>query len=271
MKSNPPDRAYGILEHDPSEGPIGAAAAQIRRLGFAIVDSTMSCDDAARFAKIFDATRERYVARFGAERLRACDEHNTIRMPMAVDRDPFLALATDPNVLAVLGQLIRGQVTLNQQNGIINPAGETYNQGAWHRDLPYQHYVSSTPLAINALYCVDDFTFENGSTWVLPASHKETSFPSEAYIGQQALQVTARAGQFIVLDCMLYHSGGANRSSADRRAVNHVYTIPYFKPQIRIPGNVAEDGLTRDQRRLLGFDFDTPASVSDYIDGRPKT
>lgn len=39
------------------------------------------------------------------------------------------------------------------------------------RPVLYQHYVSSSPLAVKALFCVDDFTHENGSTFVLPASH----------------------------------------------------------------------------------------------------
>ncbi|WP_457831307.1 phytanoyl-CoA dioxygenase family protein, partial [Staphylococcus aureus] len=79
---------------------------------------------------------------------------------------------------------------------------------AWPRDLPYQHYVSSTPLAVNALFCVDDFTLDNGSTFVIPATHKEINYPSESFVERNAVQVTAKAGQYILLDCMLFHSGG---------------------------------------------------------------
>jgi ectoine hydroxylase-related dioxygenase (phytanoyl-CoA dioxygenase family) len=96
----------------------------------------------------------------------------------------FLELAANPRILKICRTLVADYVTLNQQNGIINPPnGQRYNQAAWHRDLPYQHFTSSRPLAINALFCIDAFTVENGATKVLPASHREEAFPSDAFIG----------------------------------------------------------------------------------------
>lgn len=268
--SLPPEKAYGILDRDAFSDPIDSAADQIRRLGYAIVSSGLSGAEIAEISARFDAARERYIAQHGADRLRAADEYNGIRLPMALDPAPFRKLALNAPVLALLGRLIHGQFILNQQNGVINPAGKGYNQGQWHRDLPYQHFLSSTPLAINALYCVDDFTIQNGSTWVLPATHKAAAFPDPGYIRNHALQVTAKAGDFIVLDCMLYHSGGQNGSDADRRAVNHVYTIPYLSQQIRIPGNVLEEGLDETARRILGFTNTTPLTVDEYLNRRAK-
>ncbi len=157
---------------------------------------------------------------------------------------------------------------LNQQNGVINPPQETYNQGAWHRDLPYQHFITSKPLAINALFCVDDFTFENGATFVLPASHKSENFPSSDYIQRNAIQVEAKAGSFIVLDCMLFHSGGFNKTCFERRAVNHVYNIPFFKQQINIPMNMEDTHLSAEERDILGFSYVEPGSISDYLSKR---
>jgi ectoine hydroxylase-related dioxygenase (phytanoyl-CoA dioxygenase family) len=265
-----PEKSYGVLMRDEASGPVDRAADQILRLGYAVVDPGFSEAETAEIAARFDAARAAYTDRWGLERLRAADEHNGIRQPMAIDRDTFAKLALSPRILEVVGRLIRGQFILNQQNGVINPSGEGYNQGQWHRDLPYQHFVSSAPLAINALYCVDDFTVRNGSTWVLPATHKSAAFPSAEYLAQHAIQIEARAGQFIVLDCMLYHSGGFNRSGRERRAVNHVYTIPYFSQQIRIPGNIAEDGLSAEGRRILGFGAIQPQSVEEYLASRGR-
>ncbi len=92
----------------------------------------------------------------------------------------FLRLATHPKLAEVLGKLIAGKYVLNQQNGVVNPPGESYNQASWHRDLPHQHFVSSSPLAVNALFCLDDFVAANGATFVLPASHKRCFVPQPA-------------------------------------------------------------------------------------------
>ena len=94
--------------------------------------------------------------------LQSLNEHNGIRAPFLIDKTGiFVKLVTNDKLLQLVSKLIKGSFYLNQQNGIINPAGNTYNQGMWHRDLPYQHFTSSSPLGINALYCVDDFTIEN--------------------------------------------------------------------------------------------------------------
>jgi len=163
-------------------------------------------------------------------------------------------------------------VILNQQNGVINPPhAERYNQGAWHRDLPYQHFVSSRPLAINALFCLDAFTAENGATMVLPASHRLEAFPSDRFVEAEAATIAAPAGSFIILDCMMFHSGGVNLTERPRRAVNHVYSIPLLRQQIDLPNTLGETFVADgDLRRLLGFDVRTPRSVSEYLAGRGK-
>ena len=260
-----PVASYGILTRDESTSNEEIAIEQVRRLGYAILDSDFSAADLERFSAVFDQTRTQYVKSHGEARLRAADELHTIRAPLTAGSSVFIQLATHPKLLAVLEKLIAGKFILNQQNGIINPPGQTYNQGAWHRDLPYQHYVSSTPLAVNALFCVDDFTFENGSTFVLPATHKVPNYPSQEYIQRNALQVEAKAGQYILLDCMLFHSGGFNQTRKDRRAVNHVYTIPYFKQQIRLPDLMSHLDLSDSQKEIFGFRFTEPLSIERYI------
>jgi ectoine hydroxylase-related dioxygenase (phytanoyl-CoA dioxygenase family) len=117
---------------------------------------------------------------------------------------------------------------------------------------------------------VDDFNFENGSTFVLPASHKAIAFPSESYLHRNAVQVKAKAGQWILLDCMLFHSGGFNKTAKERRAINHVFNIPYFKQQINLPGNMHADDLSSEARALLGFNFQEPASIANYLASRSK-
>ncbi len=164
--------------------------------------------------------------------------------------------------------MIKGKFYLNQQNGVINPPCKRYNQDMFHRDLPYQHFVSSSPLAINALYCVDDFTELNGATIVIPASHKSEKFPSDI-VDNHSIVVEAPAGSFIVLDCMLFHKGGFNTTQKPRRAINHVYTIPYLKQQINIPNTLGSAYEINDyQREILGYKYQIPLNIDDYLKSR---
>ena len=41
---------------------------------------------------------------------------------------------------------------------------------------------------------------ENGSTFVLPGTHKVTKFPSNMFVKENVKQITAKAGSYIVLN-----------------------------------------------------------------------
>ena len=265
IKNSIPQLNYGILQQNLSENIFDEAVEQVRNIGFAVIDSGYSASELLQFSEEFNATRKSYIEKYGEIELKNIDEYNTIRSPLTHGSEVFLKLALNANLMTVLKKLIQGKFILNQQNGIVNPPQETYSQAAWHRDLPYQHFVSTKPLAINALFCVDDFTNDNGATFVIPASHKTENFPSENYIKKNALQVQAKAGSFILLDCMMFHAGGYNGTSSSRRAVNHVYNIPYFKQQINIPNNMKNANLSAETIDILGFNYLEPSSISQYL------
>lgn len=265
-----PKANYGVLQQDQFESEVDEVAEQIRRLGYAILDSGYSAEQLGEISDAMNKVRQQYIKTWGESRLKSLNEFHTIRALLTQGEAVFVQLATNKNLIAVLQKIIAGTFILNQQNGVINPPGEEYSQGAWHRDLPYQHFVSSSPLAVNALFCVDDFNFDNGSTFVLPASHKSEAFPSENYLHRNAIQVKAKAGQFIVLDCMLFHSGGFNKITKERRAINHLFNIPYFKQQINLSQNLCADNLSPEVQQLLGFNLQETESISEYLNSRLK-
>ncbi len=266
--TNIPSATYGILQQAPSGTALDQAAEQVRNLGYAILDSGYTAAEMEVISDAFDRTRAQYIRSHSEEKLRDLNEIYILRALLTHGGETFLKLAFNENLIAVIKMLIPGKFVLNQQNGVINPPQEPYNQGAWHRDLPYQHYVSTKPLAVNALFCIDEFTFDNGGTFVLPASHKSEPFPSQHYLTQNATQAKAKAGSFILLDCMIFHAGGYNKTRSARRAVNHVFTIPYFKQQINLPKNMDASTLAPEQREILGFSFAEPVSIEAYLSSR---
>jgi ectoine hydroxylase-related dioxygenase (phytanoyl-CoA dioxygenase family) len=269
MDSNSPDGVpfYGVLKRNIVGNTIDRAVEEIVNLGFSVIDSGFSHDEIQSLASKFDCLHAQYLKTYGNKYLQSIDEHNNIRLPLVFDH-AFIELATNTNVLSVVERLIVGKFMLNQQNGIVNPAGEKYSQGAWHRDLPYQHFVSSHPIAMSALYCVDDFTKDNGATHVLPASHKQESFPSDAYTLKHSAQITARAGSFIMMDSMTFHRGGVNNARAKRRAINHIYTIPHIKQLIDIRALLGEEGIDARVQELLGYRYGSPRSIDDFLKTR---
>ena len=256
----------------PEGDSLDHAVETIRLLGYAVIDGGYSSEELEQFAAAFERAKVGLYERHGGQHeLERIDEQNTIRAPMAID-PLFLGLACNDRVLTICRRLIGDYIVLNQQNGIVNPpAGQRYNQGAFHRDLPFQHFVSSRPLALNALFCLDEFTPSNGATYVLPGSHKQEAFPSDSVVSATRVQVSAPAGSYILLDGLTYHSGAVNQTERGRRAVNHVYSVPIIRPQLDLPAVLGADFVSDPAvRRLLGYELGVPTSVGAYYTKRRR-
>lgn len=266
-----PKSNYGISEYNKIISDIDKNIEDVCINGFTVLNDCFSKSEIEEISKSFDDTKEKFYKLYSYTHLQSLNEHNGIRAPFLIDKTGiFVKLATNDKLLQLVSKLIKGSFYLNQQNGIINPAGSTYNQGMWHRDLPYQHFTSSSPLGINALYCVDDFTIENGSTFVLPGTHKVIIFPSDIFVEENAKQITAKAGSYIVLDCMIFHSGGINNSSNDRRAVNHVFTIPHIKKQIDYHFDEIPSIVPEKVKSIFDNNGNISHGINEYLESRKK-
>jgi ectoine hydroxylase-related dioxygenase (phytanoyl-CoA dioxygenase family) len=260
--------SYGIVERSSTGTPITQLAERIRLAGFAVVPSGMSSDEVTDLGSRLDRVMQRQVDEFGTERLAAVGDALTARCPLAYD-EAFVGLAAHPVALALCRELLGDYIILMQQNGVINPPNQPHTQLSYHRDLPYQHFVSSRPLAVSVLFCIDPFRPETGATTMIPGSHRMEAFPSDTVAASLDVSVTADPGSFIVFDSMLYHRAGANRSDRPRRAVNQVYSVPIIAQQISLP-DVLPASYASDPTlaRLFGFEVAPARTVTAWRERR---
>jgi len=170
--------AYGVVERGAASTDAARIAERIRLAGYAVVPGGFSGAEVADLGSRLDRVMASQVEEFGgADRLASIGDALTARCPLVYD-EAFVALAAHTTVLAICRELLGDYVVLMQQNGVINPSGERHTQVAYHRDLPYQHFVSSRPLAVSALFCIDPFSPETGATTMIPGSHRMEQFPS---------------------------------------------------------------------------------------------
>lgn len=262
-------KSYGIIEQGEASDPLERSAEELKWQGSTVLEEILSGDELDEARGRLDKVYERQVEEEeGEPRLKEIGEANLARMPLMYD-DWFLRLPTERRLLEFVRFVLGEYVILHLQNGIINRPEETHHQASWHRDLPYQEWTSSKPLALGALFCIDDFSEETGGTLVLPGSHRMEVFPSRDYVSRFSRTVSAPAGSVIIFDAMLYHRAGENRSPRPRRAINHVFTIPILKQQIDLPrgleGKFREDA---EVARLLGYDSAVKASVREWRESR---
>jgi ectoine hydroxylase-related dioxygenase (phytanoyl-CoA dioxygenase family) len=261
--------SYGISEQLGACTSAEEHAERVRLAGFTVVRGRLGGDDLRDLSRRIDALLAQQAREAGgAQRLAEIGEEDTARCCLAYD-DAFLGLVIDPIVTEVCRLLLGDYFIVMQQNAVVNPPARSHTQRAYHRDLPYQHFVSSRPLAVSALFCVDAFTRDNGATVVLPGSHKIEQFPSESVVADLESTIEAPAGSFIVFDSMVFHRAGTNGSEAPRRAVNQVYSLPFIAQQVSLPsmlqGRYADDAALA---RLLGYGTGPVPSVAAWWERR---
>jgi len=257
--------SYGVREAHSLASDLDRNLEEIAVNGFTILEDVLHPSQLEEAARRIDAVYLKQSAEIGgADNLKCINDELVARCLLAYD-DYFLELATNAKILAILQRLLGDYFTLLQQNGIINLPGQENYQTSWHRDLIYQHFIPSRPIAISALFCIDDFSAATGGTFVLPGSHKVDRFPSQVFVQSHERVAEAKAGSAIVFDSMLFHRGGINRSESCRRGLNHLYALPFIKQQISLPQALG-DKYCDDEflTRFLGYESEPAPSVQEW-------
>ena len=122
-----------------------------------------------------------------------------------------------------------------------------------HRDMPW---VPDTPLSVNVVWMLDDFTEESGATRVVPGSHRRPDGPERDRIYPDEVLALAPAGTLLAFSSHTWHGGGPNRTERLRRAFHVHYCRSWVKPQrdhTRSLDPPALEGATTLFLRLLGY------------------
>jgi len=262
------EKSYGITDKTLVVSDVERHAEEVALKGYSIIPGLLDAGEQESWRNKIDAVYDIQQSEFGRKKLAEIDELDMCRAPLLYDPD-FIKLASHPKVMEVMAKILGDWFILNLQNAIINRPGIIHHQTSWHRDLPYQNWVISKPIAVNALFAMDEFSEETGGTFVLPFSHKNDVYPSQDYVDKNKIVVTMPAGSVVIFDAMVFHRAGENNSGKVRRAINHMYTIPIMKQQYDFPRAIGE-GTNLDPflQQLLGFTSKVPVDDKQWRQNR---
>lgn len=151
--------------------------------------------------------------------------------------------------------------------------------GSWHQDYPYNvlsrlgedenacdspEICRTNKLELTTILALDDFTLENGATWVVPGSQTRLLKDSSKF-ENDAVQITCTAGSLIILNGACMHRSGANNTTVTddaskagckcRRAILTMYlgssVRPNIDPWTSISSSV-QRSCSKRSRQLLG-------------------
>lgn len=264
------EKSYGVGEVTNLVDDADRHAEEVALQGYSIIPNLIDAAELQNWRAKIDAVYEIQETEFGKDALIGISELDMCRAPLLYDFD-FLDLATKPKVMDVIGKILGDWFILNLQNAIINRPNKVHHQTSWHRDLPYQNWVISKPLAINAMFAIDDFSEETGGTLVLPFSHRSENYPSQEFVNNSEFTVSMAAGSVVIFDAMLFHRAGTNKSNNIRRGVNHLYTVPILKQQYDFPKALGDQlELSSFQKQFLGYTSQVPVDDKEWRRNRLK-
>ena len=260
-------KSYGITNQVQFSSEVDFHIENLKIKGFSLAKNILDISVCDKFNEKLENIYQQQEGEFGKDKLAAINELDMVRMPFLED-ESFFELFTNELALELATKTLGKVFHLHLQNGVINRPQKEHHQTSWHRDLPYQDWTSSKSLGFNAFYCLTDFTFTNGATFVLPYSHRLDYFPSSEFVEENQVQITAPKGSILFFDSMLYHRAGINSSEAIRYGINTMFVVPIIKQQIDIASHFADKDLSPKLKELLGVSYQIPSSVKDFRNRR---
>jgi len=140
-----------------------------------------------------------------------------------------------------------------------------------HRDLRF--YSGDFPIMLNCLLMVDDFTIENGGTYLLPYSHLEERKPSDEEFFQNAIQTVGQKGDMIIFNANIWHSSAPNITQDHRRAIPITVSRSFMKQLLDYPRAIGYDKIDNfslELQQLLGYHSRVPASLDEWYQPEDK-
>jgi len=154
---------------------------------------------------------------------------------------------------------------LNSFSALNNIPNQPNFSSTIHRDLRF--YSGNFPVMLNCLIMVDDFTIENGGTYLLPKSHLEERKPSDNEFFQNAIQAVGNGGDILIFNANVWHASAPNTTNLDRRALPFTISRSFMKQLLDYPRAIGYDKMntfTIKMQQLLGYHSRVPASLEEW-------
>jgi hypothetical protein len=243
--------------------PLEAIEQLIERNGWALLPSRVSPELIARLTTELDAAHIEQRAVQVRNGVGEGTDGTVHHLPCA--GGAFLEFLEQPQHRDWLDRFFQGPFILNTFGGVLNQPNDVAYVGKVHRDL--RTFSGDLHLMAQLLVMVDEFTEENGATYLLSGSHRLREKPTDDVFFREAVRAVGAAGSIVMFNSNLWHAAGVNRSDRPRRALTLAFTRPFIKQQLDYPralGYERGDTLSPALRQLLGYNARVPSSLDEW-------
>ncbi|MCG8314838.1 MAG: phytanoyl-CoA dioxygenase family protein [Pseudomonadales bacterium] len=179
----------------------------------------------------------------------------------------FLDLLEQMPLFDMVETYLGGTFVLNSFGAVTNTRiNNMYEHGKLvHRDVRSFHPGFRQQCWLMVM--VDEFTKENGATYILPGSQNQEFKPEDNHFYSNARQALGSAGSVVIFDGRLWHAAGRNITDFPRRALTISFTRPFIKPQldyVRFFGEKRVEGMSENLKQLLGYYSRIPSNYDEW-------
>jgi ectoine hydroxylase-related dioxygenase (phytanoyl-CoA dioxygenase family) len=158
-----------------------------------------------------------------------------------------------------------GNFILNSYGGVKNLKSKPSYVSNIHRDIRF--FSGNLPLMLNLLIMLDDFTLENGATFLLAESHLKEEKPSEDHFYANSHRAVGKKGDILFFDSNLWHAAGVNNTDTERRAITITFSKPFMKQQLDYSRAIGYDFIeskSEEIKQILGFFSRVPSNLNEW-------
>lgn len=180
--------------------------------GFTLLDSVLSAEE----VKTMRETLSHWEAQVGNEQRFLGQAGHVSNLPTL---DPvFHPIIDHPRTLPIIEHVLGQAIILGSLNARIVRPGDPV-QGL-HSDIRADLLNPVSPVMVNTVWLLDDFTAENGGTRIVPGTHRSgLAGPPDGMEVKHVHQLVAPAGSVLVFNGQCWHGGGANQTDGKRHAM----------------------------------------------------
>jgi ectoine hydroxylase-related dioxygenase (phytanoyl-CoA dioxygenase family) len=184
---------------------------------------------------------------------------------LLADGKSFLEFLERAYLDEYLKSFFGGNYILNAFGGNLNLRSQFTYASNVHRDV--RTYTREIKFLLNIIVMLDDFTLDNGATYLLGGSHRKSEKPSDEEFFSQADRGVGKSGSIIFWDSNIWHAAGENKTMDPRRSLSLIYSQPFMKQQFDYPRSVGyekADEFSEQFRQIVGFNARVPASLEEW-------
>jgi ectoine hydroxylase-related dioxygenase (phytanoyl-CoA dioxygenase family) len=194
------------------------------------------------------------------------------------------ALVNDDTFITLLDTLIKdgfiqelqdnffhSRCILNSLSALDNLPNQPNFSANFHRDLRF--YSGDFSIMLNCLIMVDDFTIENGGTFLIPGSHLEERKPTEQELFFKAIQAVGNKGDILIFNANVWHASAPNNTQNHRRAIPITISKSFMKQLLDYPRAIGYNRMNEfnnELQQFLGYHSRVPASLNEWYQPEDK-